>query len=203
MITIVDYGMGNLGSVHNMFKKVGVLAKITGDQEDIAKAEKILLPGVGAFDAAMDRIHDLGIFEVINTLVLEKKIPVLGICLGMQLLMEASEEGKLSGFGWIKGRASHFKGRIPVSLKVPHMGWNDVTIVNESRLTRGFEKEARFYFVHSYFVQVDDNAHSMMKCSYGLDFDAAVHKENIYGAQFHPEKSHKFGMQLFKNFAEL
>lgn len=193
--------MGNLGSVLNMFKKVGAAAKILHSIEEISKADKILLPGVGAFDTAMSRIHELGLFEVLNTLVLEKKVPILGICLGMQLLMDASEEGKMPGFGWIKGKAYNFKGRIPSSLKVPHMGWNDVDIINNSPLTVGFNEEIRFYFVHSYYVQVEDSAQQMMKCNYGLVFDAAVHKENIYGAQFHPEKSHRYGMRFLKNFA--
>jgi glutamine amidotransferase len=203
MITIIDYGMGNLGSVINMFKKVGAPAKITGSPEEILKAEKLILPGVGSFDAAMSRLNETGLSEVLNSLVLEKRVPILGICLGMQLLMEGSEEGKLAGFGWIKGSAYHFKGRIPSSLKVPHMGWNDIIITNQNSLTMGFNGGIRFYFVHSYFIKVENPAYSMMNCTYGLDFDAAVHKNNIYGAQFHPEKSHRFGMQFFKNFASL
>lgn len=200
MITIIDYGMGNLGSVLNMLKKVGTTAKISSALEEILKAEKLLLPGVGSFDAAMSRINESGLFEVLNKLVLEKEIPILGICLGMQLLMNESEEGKLPGFGWIKGKSYHFKGRIPSSFKVPHMGWNDVTISNQSSITKGFNGEIRFYFVHSYFVKVENPAHSIMNCNYGLEFDAAIHKDNIYGVQFHPEKSHKFGMQFLRNF---
>jgi imidazole glycerol-phosphate synthase subunit HisH len=203
MIVIVDYGMGNLGSVLNMFKKIGARAIISGDIHDISQAEKILLPGVGSFDTAMKRIHESGLYQELNRLVIEKKIPVLGICLGMQLLMEKSEEGLLPGFGWIEGGAYNFKGRIKYTFKVPHMGWNDVLICNKNQLTEGFADETRFYFVHSYFVRVENESYSLMKCNYGLDFDAAVCKENIYGAQFHPEKSHKFGMQLFKNFAEI
>lgn len=195
--------MGNLGSVLNMLKKIGATAIITSNIEEISKSEKLLLPGVGSFDAAMNRIHELGMFEVLNNLVLENKIPVLGICLGMQLLMDASEEGKMSGFGWIKGQAYNFKGRIPSSLKIPHIGWNDVAVVNENRLTWGFGEEIRFYFVHSYFVHVENPSHSIMKCNYGLDFDAAVSKDNIFGAQFHTEKSHKFGMQFLKNFVSI
>jgi glutamine amidotransferase len=201
MITIIDYGMGNLGSVHNMLKKIGVPTKITSEPEEILKAEKLLLPGVGSFDAAISRINESGLSEVLNKLVIEKEVPILGICLGMQLLMEGSEEGKLAGFGWIKGKAYHFKGRIPSSLKVPHMGWNDISITNQNSLTKEFNGEIRFYFVHSYYVKVENPAHSMMNCKYGLEFDAAVHKDNIYGAQFHPEKSHKFGMQFLRNFA--
>jgi glutamine amidotransferase len=203
MISIVDYGMGNLGSVLNMLKKIDIKAKILSDPKEIIKAEKLLLPGVGAFDAAMRRIIESGLFEVLNKLVLEKEVPILGICLGMQLLMEGSEEGKLAGFGWIKGKAYHFKGRIPSSLKVPHMGWNNITITNQNSLSKGFNEEIRFYFVHSYFVRVDNELDSIMKCNYGVAFDAAVQHKNIFGAQFHPEKSHKFGMQFLKNFATL
>lgn len=203
MILIIDYGMGNLGSVLNMFKKIGAAAKISGVIEEILKAKKLLLPGVGSFDTAMNRIHKLGLFEVLNTLVIENKIPVLGICLGMQLLMDSSEEGKMPGFGWINGKAYNFKGRIHSSLKVPHMGWNDVTVLNENRLTQGFGEEIRFYFVHSYFVHVENSSHSIMKCNYGIDFDAAICKDNIFGAQFHPEKSHKFGMQFLRNFVSV
>jgi imidazole glycerol-phosphate synthase subunit HisH len=203
MIVIVDYGMGNLGSVLNMFKKIGSEAKILSDPKEILKAEKLLLPGVGSFDAAMNRIAKSGLIEVLNRLVLEKKVPILGICLGMQLLMEGSEEGKMAGFGWIKGKAYRFNGGTIPPLKVPHMGWNDITISKKNSLTKGFNGEVRFYFVHSYYVKVEDTANSMMKCCYGLEFDAAVHKNNIYGAQFHPEKSHKFGMQFLSNFAAI
>jgi glutamine amidotransferase len=203
MIAIIDYGMGNLGSVLNMLKKVGASAKITCEQEEILKAEKLLLPGVGSFDAAMSRINESGLSKVLNKLVLEKKVPILGICLGMQLMMEGSEEGQLPGFGWIKGNTYHFKGKISSSLKVPHMGWNNITITNSNSLTKGLDGESRFYFVHSYFVRIENPANSMMNCEYGLKFDAAVHKNNIYGAQFHPEKSHKFGMQFLRNFVEI
>ena len=203
MITIVDYGMGNLGSVLNMFKKVGAAARISSDLNEISKAEKILLPGVGAFDAAMQRITDAGMKDILTNKAMVEKIPVLGICLGMQLLTQGSEEGILDGLGWIKGKAYHFHNRIDDSLRVPHMGWNTATIQNESALTKNFEGELRFYFVHSYFVLADNPNHSMMKTNYGSSFDSALCQDNIFGAQFHPEKSHKFGMNLFRNFASL
>lgn len=203
MITIVDYGMGNLGSVLNMFKKVGAAAKITSDLNGISKAEKILLPGVGSFDAAMKRISDSGMKEVLDNKALVEKIPILGICLGMQLLTDGSEEGVLNGLGWIKGKAYHFNNRIDDSLRVPHMGWNVATISNETELTKNYSGELRFYFVHSYFVLAEDEKHSMMKTTYGLPFDSALCQNNIFGAQFHPEKSHKFGMNLFQNFAKI
>ena len=203
MITIVDYGMGNLGSVLNMFKKVGAVARISSDLNEISKAEKILLPGVGAFDAAMQRITDAGIKDILTNKAMVEQIPVLGICLGMQLLTQGSEEGVLDGLGWIKGKAYHFHNRIDESLRVPHMGWNTATIQNESQLTKNFEGELRFYFVHSYFVRAENPDHSMMKTNYGTSFDSALCQDNIFGSQFHPEKSHKFGMNLFRNFASL
>ncbi|MDO8994063.1 imidazole glycerol phosphate synthase subunit HisH [Daejeonella sp.] len=203
MIAIVDYGMGNLGSVANMFKKVGVLAQITSDPDVIMASPKILLPGVGSFDSAMQRINSSGLKEVLDYKALVEKIPILGICLGMQLLMDGSEEGELSGLGWIPGMAYHFKGRIDSQLKVPHMGWNVATVTKVNGLTENFNGELRYYFVHSYFVRAKDPSDSIMRTKYGVEFDSAVASGNVYGAQFHPEKSHKFGMRLFENFAKI
>lgn len=201
MITIVDYGMGNLGSIQNMFKRIGVPVEVTGDVAVIARSRKILLPGVGAFDSAMQRINDSGLREVLDCKATEERVPVLGICLGMQLLTRGSEEGQIPGLGWIPARALRFPSLD--GLKVPHMGWNVVVPTRASPLTNGLPAESRFYFVHSYYVQVDDPADSVLKTHYGVTFDAAISHGNIYGAQFHPEKSHKFGMQLLANFARL
>ncbi|HEY4942137.1 MAG TPA: imidazole glycerol phosphate synthase subunit HisH [Rhizomicrobium sp.] len=200
-ITIVDYGMGNLGSVCNMFKRVGARATVTSDLDAIARADKILLPGVGAFDAAMVRIQDGPLRAVLDRKALVEKIPVFGICLGMQLLTRGSEEGKLAGLGWIAADTKRFPSA--PDLKVPHMGWNIVKPGAPSALTKDLPDESRFYFVHSYYVRVDRDADSILKADYGVEFDAAIQHENIYGAQFHAEKSHKFGMQLFQNFAAL
>ena len=201
MIVIVDYGMGNLGSIVNMFKKIGVKASISSDAETLADAPKLLLPGVGAFDKAMERIATSGLRPILDELVLVQKKPILGICLGTQLLTRGSEEGKLPGLGWIPASTKRFP-TIP-GLRIPHMGWNRVYPSSPSAITRELPEESRFYFVHSYCVQTDFAVHSLLKCHYGIDFDAAIQKENIYGAQFHPEKSHRFGMQLLKNFASL
>ncbi len=201
MITIIDYGMGNLGSIQNMFKRIGVAATVAGDLETIAKAEKILLPGVGAFDNAMQRINDGGLRELLDKKALVECVPILGICLGMQLLTHSSEEGSLPGLGWIAAAARRFPTNL--DLKVPHMGWNIVTPNCTSALIQDLPEEVRFYFVHSYCVHVDNEQDSIMKANYGISFDAAIQHGNIYGAQFHPEKSHRFGMQLFKNFASL
>jgi glutamine amidotransferase len=203
MTVIVDYGMGNVGSVLNMYRKVGCHATLSSDPETIARAEKLILPGVGAFDAAIARIGTMGLRHALDHAALGRKIPVLGICLGMQLLMDASEEGKLPGLGWIAGRVSAFKGRINPTLKVPHMGWNTVTAKHPHAITDSLGDRPRYYFVHSYFVKATDSSHSLLECDYGLPFDAAVCSDNIFGVQFHPEKSHRFGMAILKNFAAL
>jgi glutamine amidotransferase len=202
MITIVDYGMGNLGSVCNMFKRIGVETKVSGVSSEIANAEKILLPGVGAFDAAMQKIDECGLKEVLNKKALEDKIPVLGICLGMQLLTRSSEEGKLPGLGWINARTLKFQFTDP-SLKVPHMGWNSVIPVKTHPVIENLPEDPRFYFVHSYYVSAANDADVLTKTHYGIDFHSMVQSDNIIGAQFHPEKSHKYGMKLLENFAKL
>ena len=205
MITIVDYGMGNLGSIQNMFKYLGVQSTIESDVDRIKKASKLLLPGVGSFDTAMKKINQGDLREVLNEKALKEQIPILGICLGMQLLTNSSEEGSLDGLGWIPAKSLSFKNNIDRTYRVPHMGWNRVMISNQSQLTQGFEEfeEVRFYFVHSYFVKVADTKNSILTTHYGIEFDSAIQKENIYGAQFHPEKSHKFGMKLFETFARI
>jgi glutamine amidotransferase len=201
MIIIIDYGMGNLGSIVNMFKKVGAIAEVSSDLDVIANAPKLLLPGVGSFDRAMERIELLGMKSILNDQALIEKKPILGICLGMQLLTRGSEEGKLPGLGWIPADTKKFPS-IP-GLRIPHMGWNRVEPTNPSSLTHNLPNDSRFYFVHSYYVQVDSQSDSILKCRYEISFDAAVQKDNIFGAQFHPEKSHKYGMQIFKNFVNL
>jgi len=201
MIVIVDYGMGNLGSILNMFKKIGVEAKITSDHQDIYNAEKLLLPGVGAFDAAITRIQKTGLREILDHKAKVDHTPILGICLGMQLLTNGSEEGSLPGLGWIPAHTRHFPAQS--GLKVPHMGWNSVKPNRPSKLTQNFPTDSRFYFVHSYYVTVENPQDSILRTTYGIKFDSAIQHDNIYGAQFHPEKSHKFGIQLFKNFVNL
>lgn len=201
MITIVDYGVGNLGSIYNMFKRVGVPAIIAGDVESLSRAEKILLPGVGAFDHAMRQIDQSGLRDVLNQKAMVERIPILGVCLGMQLMTRGSEEGSLPGLGWIEADVRRFP--VDKTLKVPHMGWNVVREAKPSGLTHNLPAEPRFYFVHSYFVQVDKADSSLLRTTYGVEFDAAFEVGNLLGAQFHPEKSHRFGMQLFKNFGAM
>lgn len=201
MITIVDYGMGNLGAVQNMFRYIGVPAQISADPDVVARASRILLPGVGAFDAAMQRIRRSGLRAVLDHKAQVEKVPVLGICLGMQLLTRGSEEGSEIGLGWIAADTRRFP--VHADLKVPHMGWNLVHSTHAHALTADLPPEPRFYFVHSYYVQADDPSHSLLKARYGIEFDAAIGQGNIVGAQFHPEKSHRFGMKLLANFASM
>lgn len=203
MITIVDYGMGNLNSVKNMLKRIGAPSEIVSDPSSIERAEKLILPGVGAFDPAMRKIREAGLVEPLRAKARDGKTPILGICLGMQLLTEGSDEGTEPGFGWIPGRTRAFRGAVPEGFKIPHMGWNEVTLRKASPLVSGLETGARFYFVHSYFVACADPADRVMTTHYGIDFDSVVQRGNVYGAQFHPEKSHRFGMRLLKNFAEI
>jgi len=201
MITIVDYGMGNLGSVANMLKRIGALVTISSNPIEIAAATKLLLPGVGAFDNAMTQLNESGMREVLDHKVTVARVPILGICLGMQLFTRSSEEGKLPGLGWVMATTRRFPAA--PNLKVPHMGWNKVKAARESALTQNLPADARFYFVHSYCVFVDSQENSILKTTYGINFDAAIQKDNIYGVQFHPEKSHKFGFQLLQNFVNL
>ena len=201
MVTIIDYGMGNLASVKNMFKRIGVSSQISSDLEVIKKSNKLLLPGVGSFDNAMKKINSSGLREILDSKVIADKTPILGICLGMQLITNGSEEGHEKGLGWIDAKTLKFK-KIN-NIKVPHMGWNNVIPSNESALTKKINSDSRFYFVHSYYVKVKHQKNSILKTFYGYEFDSAISNKNIYGTQFHPEKSHKFGMQLFKNFAKI
>ena len=152
---------------------------------------------------AMEKINNLGIRKVLDIKVLNEKIPILGICLGMQLLTNSSEEGIKPGLGWIDGESINFKNKIDEKLKIPHMGWNSVRIVNKSPFVNGCSDNDRYYFVHSYFVKVKNNTNSLMKTNYGVDFDSAIIKNNIFGTQFHPEKSHKYGLKLFQNFSKI
>ncbi|NJN80166.1 MAG: imidazole glycerol phosphate synthase subunit HisH [Anaerolineales bacterium] len=203
MIVVVDYGVGNLGSIVNMFKKVGAKAVASSDPSVIKDAEKIILPGVGAFDAAMRKFHETGLVSVVGELVLEKKIPVLGLCVGLQLMTNGSEEGQLAGLGWFDAETIRFKFNSEfASLKVPHMGWNQANVCREHPLVAHWDEESRFYFVHSYHVVAKDMDAVLAKTDYGVIIHSILGKGNIMGVQFHPEKSHRYGMRLLKNFAE-
>ena len=202
MITIIDYKTGNLGSIQNILKKIGEESIITSDKNEIANAKKLILPGVGAFDTGMANLNKLDLVDILNYKVLVEKTPVLGICLGMQILSKNSEEGFLPGLGWINAETRRFKFIDTNSYKIPHMGWNYVRQNKESYLFKEMSSEARFYFVHSFFFIANDTADILASTTYEIEFTSAIEKGNIVGVQFHPEKSHKFGMRLLKNFVD-
>ena len=203
MVVIIDYGLGNLGSIKNMLYKIGVNADITRDAALIESASKVILPGVGAFDNGMQNLSDYNLIDLLNKKVLVDKIPVLGICLGMQLMTKSSEEGKLAGLGWVDAETIKFK--LESSEKrftIPNMGWEYVKQEKESRLLKGMFANPKFYFVHSYYVKSNNSNDVILSANYSHDFVSGFEKENVMGVQFHPEKSHKYGMKLLKNFIE-
>ena len=203
-IVVVDYGMGNLGSIRNMLKKIGVDSILTADPQVIGRAGKIILPGVGHFDKAIQSIESLNLSGVLHRKVLEEKVPCLGICLGMQLMTKRSEEGQLQGLGWIPAMTRRFvASRLGATLRVPQMGWNRVEVAKSSRLFSedGLE-EHRYYFVHSYVVECENDDDVLAWSTYGYPFVSAFERDNLIGVQFHPEKSHKFGFSLLRRFIE-
>lgn len=201
MNVIVDYRMGNLGSIQNMLRKIGVEATLTSDPELIANAKILLLPGVGHFDRAMQNIREMNLQPALNEAVMKRKIPTLGICLGMQIMTEKSEEGQTPGLGWIEGEVKKFHFDPSLKLPIPHMGWNNVKPEGTGHLFEGLtEEEARFYFVHSYYVTLKNRAEIQGETEYGVPLVSSFKKENMQGVQFHPEKSHRYGMTLLKNF---
>ena len=203
MITIIDYGVGNIKSIQNMLKKISAPSFITNDIKKIAQATHIILPGVGHFDHGMKKLIESGLLEILSKKVLIEKVPILGICLGAQLLTRGSEEGDCEGLGWIDADTIKFDtSKLTDNLKIPHMGWSDVSIINEVKLFSNMPKECRFYFVHSYHIKCDNVKDIAVTTEHGYQFTAGVIKDNIIGMQFHPEKSHKFGMQLLRNFAK-
>lgn len=201
MIGIIDAGIGNVGSIRNMFKKIGVAAEIVSDTEGIARATKLVLPGVGAFDAGMSRLHASGLLPSIEDRALTDRIPVLGICLGMQLMTQGSDEGSQPGLGWVAARTHRFLPEQLARLRVPHMGWNRVHPVRAHALTDNLDEEGAFYFVHSYYVRCAEPANVLLTAHHGIEFVASFEHGNLLGVQFHPEKSHRYGMQLLRNFA--
>jgi glutamine amidotransferase len=201
MIAIIDYGMGNVKSILNILHKVCGEATISSDVDEIMKADKIILPGIGSFDTGIRNLTEKGLIPVLNKKVLKEKTPFLGICLGMQLITLKSEEGTLDGLGWINAETVKFKS-LKDNLKVPHMGWNYIVIKKNSKLFKDMYENPRFYFVHSYYVICKDENNILATTDYGFDFTSAIEKDNIYATQFHPEKSHKFGIKLMKNFVE-
>lgn len=204
MIVVIDYGMGNIGSIINMVKKAGGEAIAASDKKTIEQAEKIILPGVGAFDNGMTQLNSLGLIEILNNSVIKKHVPILGICLGMQLLTKTSEEGALPGLGWLDATTVKFKfDAHNSSLKIPHMGWNLVTLKKNGPLFKEMYDEPCFYFVHSYYVKCNDENDVLTTTQYGFDFTSSIQRGNIFATQFHPEKSHKYGFKIINNFITL
>lgn len=203
MLAIINYGIGNLTSILNMHKRLGIEAIITGESAEIEKADKILLPGIGHFDKCMQNFNQSGLRPLIEKKGLEDKVPVLGICVGAQMMTRGSEEGVERGLGWVN--ADTVKFRIPAGqgLKTPHMGWTDIHFAHASPLWTDMPEETRFYFAHSYHFQFDSDEYVRGSADYGYDFVCAFQRDNIFGVQFHPEKSHKFGMKLLANFSAL
>jgi glutamine amidotransferase len=204
MVTIIDYGAGNIKSIRNMLKKIGVESCISEHPEVIAKASKLILPGVGHFEYGMKSLKTSGLIEVLYQSVMVHKTPILGICLGAQLLGKSSEESGEKGLGWLDMEVVRFdSSKMEASLKVPHMGWNEIKQEKKSLLLEGYEEVPRYYFVHSYHMKPVNPSDILMTTNYGYEFTSAVEKDNIFGVQFHPEKSHKFGMKLLTNFSKI
>ena len=206
MITIVDYGLGNIQAFCNIYERLGIPVRVGSTCDVLTQASQLILPGVGAFDWAMSRLNDSGLRECLDMMVLEQRIPVLGICVGMQMMANGSEEGMLPGLGWIDGDVKHFDPSVQQMGRqkhnpLPHMGWNSVTPMNDVALFKALP-EFDFYFLHSYYFVPKDSAHVLAVADYGTKFAASVGVDNIYGVQFHPEKSHQAGIALLKNFAD-
>lgn len=208
MIAVIDYGMGNVASIRNMIRKVGGEAVVVTEPQKLGDPSAIILPGVGAFDNAMEKLEIAGWDKVLRAHVLERGVPFLGICLGMQLLFERSEEGVRPGLGFVKGQVLRFLDGMRDNnarlLRIPHMGWNEIQPrFAGSALFKGLEDNSRFYFVHSYHVVCADSQDIAATCLYGNNFVCAIARRNVFATQFHPEKSHRFGMKLFQNFLEI
>lgn len=201
MIKIINYGLGNVNAFLNIYKSLGIDCEISSSFASLKDASKLILPGVGSFDWAMEKLTASGMHEIINELVLEKKIPILGVCVGMQIMANSSEEGDKKGLGWIKGKNIHLSKISNEKKKFPHMGWNQVEITN-SLLFKDIINP-KFYFLHSFYIDLEDKKEAVGYANYGSKFPCAISQNNIFGVQFHPEKSHNWGIQLLKNFSKI
>ncbi len=206
MITIVDYGLGNIKAFANVYKRLNIQATYASTPEQLKQASKIILPGVGAFDHAMHKLNSSGLRETLDNLVLQKKVPVIGICVGMQMMANDSEEGTSKGLGWINGTVKRFSypsEDVAKKYPLPHMGWNNINPVKAAALVDNLDEYKRFYFLHSYYFECANPSDIVATANYGFDYACIVNHDNVYGIQCHPEKSHHNGVALLKNFAEL
>jgi imidazole glycerol-phosphate synthase subunit HisH len=203
MVVIINYGLGNLSSILNMHKRLGIDAVISFNPTEIERADRLILPGVGHFKKGMENLEMSGLAPLLNELVLQKKKPILGICLGAQLMTRHSEEGDVDGLKWVHANTVRFNTAHLPNLKIPHMGWSDISMRDDNPLWKGLAATPRFYHVHSYHFNFSDPSEISATAFYGYEFPCAFHKENIFGTQFHPEKSHKFGMKVLENFSKI
>lgn len=204
MVGIIDYGLGNINAFVNIYKQLNIPITVVNSHQQLSTITKLILPGVGHFDYAMQQFSNSGMREPVSKMVLEDKVPVIGICVGMQMLANGSDEGKEKGLGWINGYVHKFDpATISNKTHLPHMGWNDVYPTGQGGLFSGMEKDARFYFLHSYYFSCNEPQDTIAEAEYGIKYACAVNHSNIYGVQFHPEKSHHFGIRLLENFARI
>jgi glutamine amidotransferase len=204
MIAIVNYGLGNVQAIANIYKRLNIEVSIASTVDELKRADRIILPGVGAFDWAMTRLNASDMRDTLDDLVISHCRPVLGICVGMQIMADKSEEGSLDGLGWIKGEVKRFDATSNLTkIRLPHMGWNNVRSSDSNGLFDGLREDSRFYFLHSYFFLPHNQAHSYARTDYHGTFSSIIRFENVYGVQFHPEKSHQWGIQLLKNFSRI
>ena len=204
MIGIIDYGSGNIQAIATIYKNLNIKYQVITKPEDLEKADKLVLPGVGAFDATMQQLIDSGLKDKLNELVIDKKVPILGICVGLQVMGYGSDEGDLPGLGWIPGQVKKFdETKIELKPKLPHMGWNVINDIRNHKLFNGIDNDFGFYFVHSFYFECEKEENILTTSNYGVEFTSSIYANHIFGTQFHPEKSHGNGVQLLKNFAEL
>jgi glutamine amidotransferase len=203
MVTIIDYGSGNIQAISTIYRNLNIEYQVVNKAQNIStETSRIILPGVGSFDQTMSSLNNSGFRSELEKLVISYKVPILGVCVGMQILAKTSEEGKLDGLGWIDGSVKKFKFAQKGVLRVPHLGWNTIDLKKKSSIFNDFDAQRGFYFIHSFYFECNNEDDVLCKTSYGGDFTSGVQKLNIYGTQFHPEKSHINGVNLLKNFAQ-